>query len=163
MPLLGGVIADKIGYGKCVSIGSIVMILGYLVLAVPMMNLQADKWAMYVSLALIAIGTGLFKGNLQVLVGNLYDDPKLSGKRDDGFYLFYMAINIGAFFAPAMAKALYIPFIENAGFHFVPLDNAVAVFGAQSDSYLQAMSNGYRLCFYAACAAHLLSYVIYLA
>jgi Dipeptide/tripeptide permease len=162
MPLLGGVIADKIGYGKCVSIGSIVMILGYLVLAIPMINLQADKWAMYVSLALIAIGTGLFKGNLQVLVGNLYDDPKLSGKRDDGFYLFYMAINIGAFFAPAMAKALYIPFIENAGFHFVPLDNAVAVFGAQSDAYLQTMSDGYRLCFYAACAAHLLSYVIYL-
>ena len=162
MPLVGGIIADKIGYGRCVSVGSVIMILGYLVMAIPMASVGADKWAMFLSLALIAVGTGLFKGNLQVLVGNLYDDSRLSGKRDDGFYLFYMAINIGAFFAPAMAKAIYNPFIESAGFHFVPLDSAVAVYGAQADAYLQAMSNGYRLCFYAACAAHVLSYVIYL-
>jgi POT family proton-dependent oligopeptide transporter len=163
MPLLGGIIADKIGYGKCVNLGSVIMIIGYLLMALPMAAIEADKWALFLSLTLICVGTGLFKGNLQVLVGNLYDNPRLSGKRDDGFYLFYMAINIGAFFAPAMAKAIYIPFIENAGFHFVPLDSAVATFGAQSDAYLQAMSDGYRLCFYAACAAHVLSYVIYLA
>ena len=163
MPLVGGIIADKIGYGKCVNVGSVIMILGYLVMALPMAGVEADKWALFLSLTMICVGTGLFKGNLQVLVGNLYDNPKLAGKRDDGFYLFYMAINIGAFFAPAMAKAIYIPFIENAGFHFVPLDSAVAVFGAQSEAYMQAMANGYRLCFYAACAAHVLSYVIYLA
>ena len=162
MPLLGGIVADKIGYGKCVSIGSIIMILGYLVLSIPMVSLDADKWAMFVSLGLIAIGTGLFKGNLQVLVGNLYDDPKLSDKRDSAFSLFYMAINIGAMFAPAMAKALYNPFIENAGFHFVPIDSAAIEYGAQSVAYLESLSNGYRLCFYAACAAHLLSYVVYL-
>lgn len=163
MPLIGGMIADRIGYGKCVNIGSIIMILGYLVLALPMASLDMDKWAMFLSLTLIAIGTGLFKGNLQVLVGNLYDNPQLSSKRDDGFSLFYMAINIGAFFAPAMAKAVYNPFIENAGFSYVPIDSAVAVYGAQSEAYLEAMSAGYRLCFYAACAAHLLSYVIFLA
>ena len=127
-----------------------------------MVSIDADKWAMFVSLGLIAIGTGLFKGNLQVLVGNLYDDPKLSDKRDSAFSLFYMAINIGAMFAPAMAKALYNPFIESAGFHFVPIDSAAIEYGAQSVAYLESLSNGYRLCFYAACAAHLLSYIVYL-
>ncbi len=163
MPLIGGMIADRIGYGKCVSIGSIVMILGYLVLALPMASLNMDKWVMFLSLALISIGTGLFKGNLQVLVGNLYDNPQLSAKRDGGFSIFYMAINIGAFFAPAMAKAVYNPIIESAGFCYVPIDSAVEVYGAQSQAYLTAMAEGFRLSFYVACAAHLLSFVVYLA
>ncbi len=162
MPLFGGMIADKIGYGKCVSIGSIVMILGYVALSIPMATNQVDKWAMFFSLALIAIGTGLFKGNLQVLVGNLYDDPKLSDKRDSAFSLFYMAINIGAMFAPAMAKAMYMPFIEKAGFHFVPIDNAVVEFGSRSAEYLDTIAGGYRLCFIIACAAHVISFLIYL-
>ena len=162
MPLLGGIVADKIGYGKCVSIGSVIMILGYLVLSIPLVSADSDKWALFASLALIAIGTGLFKGNLQVLVGNLYDDPKMASKRDSAFSLFYMAINIGAMFAPAMAKALYNPFIEGAGFHFVPIDNATVEYGAQSAVYLATLAKGYRLCFYAACAAHLLSYIVYL-
>ena len=55
---------------------------------------------MFAALALIACGTGLFKGNLQVMVGNLYDDPAYSAKRDSAFSIFYMAINIGAMFAP---------------------------------------------------------------
>ena len=50
--------------------------------------------AMLAALLLISIGTGLFKGNLQVMVGNLYDDPKYAEKRDAGFSIFYMAINI---------------------------------------------------------------------
>ena len=45
MPLFGGMLADKIGYGKCVSIGSIVMILGYIALSIPMATNQVDKWA----------------------------------------------------------------------------------------------------------------------
>ena len=61
---------------------------------------------MFGALTLIAIGTGLFKGNLQVMVGNLYDDPKYSAKRDAAFSLFYMAINVGSMFAPSMAKAM---------------------------------------------------------
>ena len=58
------------------------------------------------ALLLISLGTGLFKGNLQVMVGNLYDDPKYSAKRDAAFSLFYMAINVGSMFAPSMAKAM---------------------------------------------------------
>ena len=161
MPLLGGIIADKIGYGKCVTIGAFVMIFGYLALAVPMATQVIDKWTLFAGLALIAVGTGLFKGNLQVLVGNLYDDPKYSDKRDAAFSLFYMAINIGAMFAPAMAKALYNPHIESAGYHFVPIDNATVEFGAQSGAYLQSLAEGYRLCFFVACASLILSLLIY--
>ena len=58
---------------------------------------------MGLSLILIALGTGLFKGNLQVMVGRLYDAPEYASQRDSGFSLFYMAINIGAMFAPTTA------------------------------------------------------------
>ena len=162
MPLLGGIIADRIGYGKCVTTGAFVMIAGYLALAVPMATQQIDKWTLFLGLAFIAVGTGLFKGNLQVLVGNLYDDPKYAAKRDSAFSLFYMAINIGAMFAPAMAKALYMPFLNKAGYaEFVPIDNATATFGSQAGDYLQALGSGYRLCFYVACASLVLSLLIY--
>ena len=106
MPLIGGILADKLGFGKMVTIGITVMFLGYLLLAVP---LGGDTLAMVVMIAallFISLGTGLFKGNLQVMVGNLYDDPKYSAKRDAAFSLFYMAINVGSMFAPSMAKAM---------------------------------------------------------
>ena len=106
MPFFGGILADKIGYGKCVTIGIGVMFTGYLCLAIPTAPDLAGKFLMFGALTLIAIGTGLFKGNLQVMVGNLYDDPKYSSKRDAAFSLFYMAINLGSMFAPSMAKAM---------------------------------------------------------
>ncbi|MBO7197349.1 MAG: peptide MFS transporter [Tidjanibacter sp.] len=106
MPFFGGILADKIGYGKCVTLGIGVMFAGYLCLSIPTDANAIGKALMFGALALVAIGTGLFKGNLQVMVGNLYDDPKYSAKRDSAFSLFYMAINIGAMFAPSMAKAV---------------------------------------------------------
>ena len=106
MPFFGGVLADKFGYGKCVTMGIGVMFAGYLCLSIPTEANALGKVMMFGALALVAIGTGLFKGNLQVMVGNLYDDPKYSAKRDSAFSLFYMAINIGAMFAPSMAKAV---------------------------------------------------------
>ena len=102
-PLIGGIMADKFGFGKMVTAGILIMFLGYLLLSVP---LGGDTLALVVmlgSLLLIGFGTGLFKGNLQVMVGNLYDDPKFASKRDAGFSIFYMAINIGALFAPTAA------------------------------------------------------------
>ena len=108
LPLVGGILADKIGYGKCVTIGIMVMFAGYILLAIP---LGADKLAMgamIAALVLISFGTGLFKGNLQVMVGNLYDDPKYADKRDAAFSLFYMAINIGAMFAPTAAVKIMV-------------------------------------------------------
>lgn len=153
MPLLGGIVADKIGYGKCVTIGFITMFLGYLGLAVPTANDMNGQIAMFAGLACVSIGTGFFKGNLQVLVGNLYDDPKYSARRDDAFSLFYMAINIGSMFAPSMAK-----WITN--WHLSKYD---MVYDAANHSpeYLQALYEGYGLCFGVACASVVLSAAIY--
>lgn len=104
-PLIGGMLADKFGYGKMVTAGIIVMFFGYLLLAIPT-NADTGKVMMFGSLAMIACGTGLFKGNLQVMVGNLYDVPEYKNKRDTAFSLFYMAINIGAMFAPTAATKM---------------------------------------------------------
>lgn len=103
LPVLGGIIADKFwGYGRTITIGTVIMFVGYLLLAM----FGKQEMAMFGALALIAVGTGFFKGNLQALVGNLYDNPKYSKNRDLAFSLFYMCINIGAFFAPSMADAI---------------------------------------------------------
>ena len=79
MPVIGGWLADRIGYGKCVVTGASVMFLGYCCLAIPTDAFASKGLAlalMIAALLLIAVGTGLFKGNLQVMTGNLYDDPQ---------------------------------------------------------------------------------------
>ena len=86
-----------------VTIGISIMFFGYVLLALPLGANSLAIVAMGAALLLISIGTGLFKGNLQVMVGNLYDDPRYADKRDSGFSVFYMAINIGAMFAPTAA------------------------------------------------------------
>ena len=103
LPLFGGMLADKFGFGKMVTIGITIMFLGYLLLAIPLGSGFPAVAAMGGALALICAGTGLFKGNLQVIVGNLYNDPQYASTRDSGFSVFYMAINIGAMFAPTAA------------------------------------------------------------
>ena len=115
MPVVGGWLADKIGYGKCVVTGICVMFVGYLALSIPTAANGLGVALMIGALFLISVGTGLFKGNLQVMVGNLYDDPKYSAKRDSAFSLFYMAINIGAMFAPSAATAITNRFLGKAG------------------------------------------------
>ena len=115
MPVVGGILADKIGYGKCVVTGICIMFAGYLALSIPTAANTLGVVLMLGALLLISIGTGLFKGNLQVLVGNLYDDPAYSAKRDSAFSLFYMAINIGAMFAPSAATAITNRFLGGAG------------------------------------------------
>ena len=124
LPLVGGVLADKIGYGKCVTFGVVIMFLGYLFLSVPLGGGTLALGCMLAALVLISFGTGLFKGNLQVMVGNLYDDPRYQSQRDSGFYVFYMAINIGALFAPTMAVKIMdwaqksLGYSENDSYHF---------------------------------------------
>ena len=131
-PLIGGMLADKFGFGKMVTTGIIVMFLGYLLLSIPLGGVdpatgQTDMiamGAMIAALLAIGFGTGLFKGNLQVMVGNLYDDPAYAAKRDSGFQLFYMAINIGALFAPTAAIKIKdwaensLGFSGNDAYHF---------------------------------------------
>jgi proton-dependent oligopeptide transporter, POT family len=113
-PLIGGILADKLfGYGKTIGFGLVVMFLGYALLAVPS-TMNSGFPLVIAALAVIAIGTGLFKGNLQALVGNLYDDPKYSALRDRAFNLFYMGINIGAMFAPTASEAVSNGILKSA-------------------------------------------------
>ena len=124
MPLIGGIMADKFGFGKMVTIGISIMFVGYLLLSIPLGGDSLAMFAMLAALLLISLGTGLFKGNLQVMVGNLYDDPKYADKRDAAFSLFYMAINIGALFAPTAAVKIKeyaqtaLGFSSNDAYHF---------------------------------------------
>ncbi len=107
LPLFGGIIADKVlGYGKTILLGIGVMFTGYLLLAAPSEPNTGGYIMMFSALALIAMGTGLFKGNLQALVGNLYEADIYKNKRDIAFSIFYMFINIGAFFAPSAANSI---------------------------------------------------------
>ena len=124
MPLFGGILADKLGFGKMVTIGITVMFAGYLLLSLPLGGDTVAMIAMLGALLFISVGTGLFKGNLQVMVGNLYDDPAYANKRDSAFSLFYMAINIGALFAPTAAVQIKnwaektLLFESNDAYHF---------------------------------------------
>ena len=95
LPFIGGILADKFGYGRMVTVGVIAMFAGYVLLALPMGSSTMGLVAMFAALVVISCGTGLFKGNLQVMVGNLYDDPRYAKRRD--------SINIGALFAPTAA------------------------------------------------------------
>ena len=117
------------------------MFLGYVLLAVPLGNGGAAVSAIIGALALISIGTGLFKGNLQVMVGELYASPEMAGKRDSAFSLFYMAINIGALFAPTAAVEI-MKYAQSIGFN-------------KADSY--------HFAFGVACISLIISILIYFA
>ena len=146
---------------------------------------------MFGALALIACGTGLFKGNLQVLVGNLYDDPAYQAKRDNAFSIFYMAINIGAMFAPSMATWITNHFLAQDGLVYngqIPalahqymelgdkmpaeplakLQELAASMGASasdlgefSHHYIEKLSGAYNMGFGVACISLVISYLIY--
>ena len=124
LPLIGGIMADKFGFGKMVTTGIIIMFAGYLLLSVPLGGDTVALVVMLAALLLIGFGTGLFKGNLQVMVGDLYNDPKYKDKRDAGFSIFYMAINIGALFAPTAAIKIKeyaetaLGYSSNDAYHF---------------------------------------------
>lgn len=154
-PLLGGMLADKIGYGKCVTLGFATMFLGYLGLAIPTGADEMGKIAMFAGLACVSLGTGLFKGNLQVLVGNLYDSPQYATSRDSAFSLFYMAINLGSMFAPSMAKWITNLYLGQYGFVYDAAN--------QNPAYLKALYGAYGLCFGVACISLIFSAVVYFA
>jgi POT family proton-dependent oligopeptide transporter len=119
LPLIGGLVADKVlGYGKTIIIGVFVMFSGYALLAVPSEPNTVGTIMMYGALLLIAMGTGFFKGNLQALVGNLYESGDYKGKRDIAFSIFYMFINIGAFFAPSVANSINNAFLRSENFTY---------------------------------------------
>ena len=192
MPFFGGILADKFGFGKMVTLGIFVMFGGYALLSIPSGTGFAAQALMFGALALIACGTGLFKGNLQVMVGNLYDDPAYQSKRDNAFSIFYMAINIGAMFAPSMAKWITNHFLAQDGLvyngqipalahQFLELGDkmpaeplaklqelAVAAGGSAADlasfsqHYVEKLSAAYNMGFGVACISLVISYLIYI-
>ncbi|HPI20418.1 MAG TPA: MFS transporter, partial [Candidatus Kapabacteria bacterium] len=91
LALIGGIIADATQkYKTVILVGILTMLGGYILMATPGLTLGFSLLA----LLIIAFGNGLFKGNLQALVGQMYDDPKYSHLRDSAFSIFYMGINI---------------------------------------------------------------------
>ncbi len=108
LALVGGRIADKTqNYNGTILTGLIVMAVGYVMIAIPTPT-PVPNQALYLGITcfglfVIAFGNGLFKGNLQALVGQMYDKKEFRDKRESGFQLFYMFINIGALFAPFIA------------------------------------------------------------
>ncbi len=109
LAFVGGVIADKLkNFKGVILVGLLIMATGYVIMAIPTPVPKDDKTAYLflsiIGLFTIAFGNGLFKGNLQALVGQMYDrDKSYEEHRDNGFSLFYMFINIGAIFAPYTA------------------------------------------------------------
>lgn len=188
-PLVGGWLADKWSFSKCVVSGIAVMFLGYLVMAISS-NISSSSISLVVLIAalfLIACGTGLFKGNLQVMVGDLYNSPQYADKRDSAFSIFYMAINVGSMFAPMTATAMVNMAMKGKGLiynsslpalcngYIAGEENGaeLSALAAQNgwDSvtplldfchqYIDTLSVGYGYGFGVACLSLILSYFIY--
>jgi len=188
-PLLGGLLADRVlGYGKTIGLGLVVMFSGYFMLALPT-RIGSGFALTLAALAVIAMGTGLFKGNLQALVGNLYDDPQYSAKRDRAFTIFYMGINIGAVFAPTAAEKISnwilstahyfydarIPALANSflkstltdvnGYLAIARNQDAAVtlntLKQFSENYINVLSKSYHYGFGVACISLILSMLVF--
>ncbi len=196
LALVGGIIADKTrNFKGTIFVGLVVMTIGYLMMAIPTPTPVPNK-ALFLTIVcsglfVIAFGNGLFKGNLQALVGQMYDDPKYGKMRDSGFSLFYMFINVGAIFAPLFAIGIRNWWLNHNGFAYnasLPalchgqLDGTLSAEATQrfselatqvsgapvmdlpgfADKYLSVFTTGYHYAFGIAIFAMLISLVIYL-
>ena len=197
LAFVGGLIADKTrNYKGIILIGLILMAVGYLMIAIPTPTpVPADSFGMFLAMTcaglfVIAFGNGLFKGNLQALVGQMYDNEEYSGQRDSGFSLFYMFINVGAIFAPFAAVGMRNWWLKSHGFGYnsdLPAlcheqlkgtlstdaatrlhDLATKVGYTGSDltafakEYLNLFATGFHFAFAIAIGAMLISLVVYL-
>lgn len=186
LALLGGILADSTKKYKLVILaGIVIMFAGYVIMAVPGMSLTITV----IGLMTIALGNGLFKGNLQAVVGQMYDDPKYSKLRDTAFMIFYMGINVGAFFAPYAANGMRNWWLKTNGFAHdgsvpslchqyingtltdtgvfqqladkVNLSGPVTDLSSFSQSYLEVFSKGYNYAFGIAAVAMVISLLVY--
>jgi POT family proton-dependent oligopeptide transporter len=106
-PLFGGLLADRVlGFGRAILIGAVFMGMGHFLLAFPPLP------TFFAGLFCLIIGNGLFKPNISTLLGNLYRE--MPEKRDEAYNIFYMGINVGAFFSPLVAAYLR----NNYGWHY---------------------------------------------
>ncbi len=107
LALPGGWIADRmIGSRKAIWYGGIIIMIGHFILAIP------NTTSFFIGLIFIVVGTGLLKPNVSTIVGDLYG-PDEAAKRDAGFYIFYMGINVGAVLGPLVCGY----FAENINWH----------------------------------------------
>jgi len=111
-PFLGGLIADRyFGYARSIITGGIMMGLGYCLMAVHSLPV------LYISMTLVILGNGFFKPNISTLLGNIYSTPLYQDKKDEGYNIFYMGINVGAFICNFFGAILYI--LLGWGFAFI--------------------------------------------
>ena len=104
-PFLGGLLADRyFGYRRSIIMGGIMMGIGYLLMGVH--NLTV----LYIAMTLVILGNGFFKPNISTLLGNVYTTPQHIHQKDEGYNIFYMGINIGAFICNFFGAALYITY-----------------------------------------------------
>ena len=210
LSLVGGIIADRTqNYKGTIKTGLIIMALGYIVLSIPILaTAENTQWLLAltcVALFLIAFGNGLFKGNLQAIVGQMYDNFEAEAakqgeealkiarsKRDSGFQIFYVFINVGGLIAPFVAPllrewwlntngmvynaslpALCHEFINNSAAMseqaMANLNSMMAAAGgniadmaASCQKYLQIFNEGIHYSFIASVAAMMISLVIFL-
>jgi proton-dependent oligopeptide transporter, POT family len=187
LALFGGILADSTKRYKLVILaGIITMFVGYIIMSVPGLTLTVT----IIGLFTIAFGNGLFKGNLQAVVGQMYDDPKYNKLRDSAFMIFYMGINVGAFFAPFAASGMRNWWLKVNGFAhdgslpslchqfnngtltdtstFQQLADKVNLAGPVTDlsafakNYLDVFSKGYNYAFGIAAGAMVISLLVYI-
>lgn len=196
LALAGGIIADRTKkYKGTILTGIVLMALGYLIIAIPtptpVKNLPLNLAFTCLGLFVIAFGNGLFKGNLQALVGQMYDNDEYGKMRDSGFSLFYMFINVGAIFAPLIAIGVRGWWLKTNGFLYnqdlpalcheylggtitpeatermTKLVSEVSINGTQADltafanQYLNVFNTGFHYAFGVAIIAMLVSLTIY--
>ncbi len=195
LALVGGIIADRIqNYKGTILAGLILMGTGYIIMAIPTPT-PVSSFYFYltitiIGLAVIAFGNGLFKGNLQALVGQMYDNAQYGPMRDSGFSLFYAFINVGAIFAPFTAVGIRSWWLNKHNFSYdvdLPAmchsfidgsisDKAAISFQTMADKasgsvvtdlttfsndYLNVFNTGFHYAFGIAILAMLISLVIY--
>jgi POT family proton-dependent oligopeptide transporter len=185
LALVGGFIADKTqNYKRTIFMGILIMLIGKILMTIPSFGYILTLIALFT----IAFGNGLFKGNLQAVVGQLYDKPEYSHLRDRAFSVFYMGINVGAFFAPSTANGIRNWYLKSQGYiydsdlaglsnsfiagrlddttHLQHLANemvggVVTDLSAFTSSYMEAFSTGYNWAFGLAAVAMIISLVVY--
>jgi len=197
LAFVGGLIADRLrNYKGTILTGIVIMAVGYVIVALPSPTPvpESSRMAMLIltifGLFVIAFGNGLFKGNLQALVGQMYDNEKYGKLRDSGFSLFYMFINVGAIFAPFAAIGIRNWWLNNSGLNYNPdlpalchkhlgsgltqeamtrfeeIKASVGGAGQSLDAfatkYLDIFTTGYHYAFGIAVGAMVISLVIYL-
>jgi len=188
LALVGGMLADwKKQYKLIILLGQIIMFVGYVLIAMPGMSLYGSLAALLV----ISLGNGFFKGNLQAVVGQLYDDEKYAKLRDSAFMIFYMGINVGAFFAPFVATGIRNWWLRTNGFlhdgslpslchqmlngtlkntsQFQQLANNAVIskvpvtdLHAFAQQYIDVFARGYNWAFAIAACAMLISLLVYI-